>query len=48
MQSFLRFVNFYGDYITNANELTVLLYDLIAARTGDESIKLTVENVEIF
>ena len=46
MQSFLGFVNFYGNYISDATELTAPLYDLTAARNGDESIKLTAENLE--
>ena len=41
MQSFLGFVNFYGDYISDATEITALLYDLTASRKSDESIKLT-------
>ena len=48
MQSFLGFVNFYGDYISDATELTAPLYDLIAARKGDESIKMTAEHLESF
>ena len=32
MQSFVGFVNFYGDYISDATELTAPLYDLTAAR----------------
>ena len=48
MQSFLGFVNFYGDYISDATELTAPLYDLTAARKGDESIKLTAEHLESF
>ena len=48
MQSFLGFVNFYGDYISNAIELTAPLYNLIAARKGDESIKLTEEHLVSF
>ena len=48
MQSFLGFVNFHGDYISDATELTAPLYDLTAARKGDESIKLTAENLELF
>ena len=48
MQSFFGFVNFYGDYISDATELTAPLYDLTAARKGDESIKLTAEHLESF
>ena len=48
MQSFLGFVNFYGDYISDATELTAPLYDLTAERTRDESIKLTAEHLESF
>ena len=48
MQSFLKFVNFYGDYISNATKLTALLYDLTAARKGCESIKLKAEHLESF
>ena len=48
MQSFLGFVNFYGDYISDATELTAPLYKLTAARKADESIKLTAENLELF
>ena len=48
MQSFFGFVNFYGDYISDATELTALLYDLTAARKCDESIKLTAEHLESF
>ena len=48
MQSFLGFVNFYGDYISDATELTAPLYDLTAARKGDESIKLDAEHIESF
>ena len=44
MKSFLGFFNFYGDYISDATELTAPLYDLTAARKGDESIKLTAEH----
>ena len=46
MQSFLGFVNFYGDYISDATELRALLYDVTAARKNDESIKLTAEHLE--
>ena len=38
MQVYLKFVNFYGDYISDATELTAQLYDLTAASKGDESI----------
>ena len=48
MQSFYGFVNFYGDNISDATELTAPLNDLTAARKGDESIKLTAENLEFF
>ena len=48
MQSFLRFVDFYGDYISDATELTAPLYDFTDARKGDESIKLTAEHLESF
>ena len=43
---FLGFVNFYGNYISDAIELTAPLYDLTAARKVDESIKLTAEHFE--
>ena len=48
MQCFLKFVNFYGDYISDASELTGLLNDLTAARKGDKSIKLTAYHFEKF
>ena len=48
MQFFLGFVNFYGDYISDATELTAPLYDLTAARKGDESIKLNAEHFKSF
>ena len=48
MQSFLGFVNFYGDYISVATELTAPLYGLAAARKVNESIKLTAEHLESF
>ena len=48
MQSFLGFVNLYGDYISEATELTALLNDITAARKGDESIKLTAEHLKSF
>ena len=48
MQSFLRFVNFYNDNISDPTKLTQPLYDLTAAGKGDESIKLTVEHLESF
>ena len=48
MQLFIGFVNLYGDYISDATELTAPLYDFTAARKGDESIKLTAEHLESF
>ena len=48
MQSFLRFVNFYGDYISDATELTAPLHDLTAAREGDDSIKQTAKHLDSF
>ena len=48
MQSFIGFVNFYGDYISDATELTAPLYDLTDARKGDESIKPTAKRLESF
>ena len=48
MQSFLGFVNFYGDYISDGTELTAPLYDLTAGRKEDESIQLTAEHLESF
>ena len=48
MQSFPEFVNFDGDHISDAIELTAALYDLTAARKGDESIKLTAEHLKSF
>ena len=48
MQSFLGFVNLYGDYISDATELIAPLYDLTAARKRDESIKLTAKHLESF
>ena len=48
MQSLFRFVNFYGAYISDATELTASLYDLTAARKGDESINLKAEHLESF
>ena len=48
MQSFFGFVNSYNDNISDATELTAPLYDLTAARNGDESIKLTAEHLESF
>ena len=47
MKSFLGF-NFYCDYISDSTELTAPLYDLTAARTNDESIKLTAKQLESF
>ena len=48
LQSFVKFINLYGDYISDASELTAPLYDLTAARKGDKSIKLTAEHLESF
>ena len=48
MQSFLGFVNFYGDFLANATELTAQLYELTAARKGNDAIELSAENLAAF
>ena len=55
MQSFLGFVNFYGDFLVNATELTAQLYELTAqlyeltaARKGNDAIELSAENLAAF
>ena len=40
MQSFLKFVNFYGDYIANATEMTSPLFDLTASKKKDDPVQL--------
>ena len=39
---------FFGDFISDATELTSPLYDLTAARKGDKMIKLDAEHIELF
>ena len=46
MQSFLGFINCYGDYIADATELTSPLYDLTASKKGDDPIQLSAENIK--
>ena len=46
IQSFLIFVNFYGDDISDATKLTAPLYNFTPARKGDESLTLTAEHLE--
>ena len=48
MQSFLGFVNFNGDFLANATELTAQLYELTAARKGNDAIELSAENFAAF
>ena len=48
MQSLIGFVNFYGNNIFETTEHTAPLFDLIAARNGNESLKLTAEHLESF
>ena len=48
MQSFLGFVKFCNDYISDATELIAPLHNLTAARKCDESIKLTAKHLESF
>ena len=40
VQSFLGFVNFYGEFIANSTELSSPLYDLTAGRKGTEKVVL--------
>ena len=48
MQSFLGFVNFYGDFLANAIELTAQLYELTAAQKGNDAIEHSAENLAAF
>ena len=48
LQSFLRFVNFYSDFIDELTTLTSSLYDLTAARKGTEPVHFTRENIVRF
>ena len=38
VQSFLNFVNFYGNYIANSTDLTAPLYEFTVGRKGDDVI----------
>ena len=48
LQSFLGFVNFYGDFIHEQTALTASLYEMTAARKGTEQVHFSAENVERF
>ena len=48
LQSFLGFVNFYLDFIVEQTVLTSSLYDLTAARKGNEPVHFTREDIERF
>ena len=48
IQSFLGFVNFYGDFIADATRLTAPLYALAAGRKGTEKIVLDAEELVAF
>ena len=41
VQSFLGFINFYGDFMANSTELTAPLYDLTASRKGTDRVVFT-------
>ena len=46
MQLFLRFFNFYGDYIADYISFTLALYDFTANRKGDDTIRMFSDNVK--
>ena len=46
MQSVFGFVNLYGDYF--ADYLTAPLYDLTANRNGEDTIRMSPEDVKSF
>ena len=48
MQSFLGFVNFYGDYIADSTARTSALYDLTANRKGEDTIRMSPEDIKSF
>ena len=48
MQSFLVFINVYGDVISNSTEITAPLYDLTAARKRDDSIQVSSVDIKTF
>ena len=48
IQSFLGFVNFYGDFIHDATSLTAPLYALTAGRKGTDKVVLGVEELAAF
>ena len=48
LQSFLGFINFYGDFIDDATKLTAPLYDLTSVRNGADSIQFSSEHLNLF
>ena len=48
VQSFLGFVNFYGDYIAGSTRLTAPLYALTAGRRGTKKVVLDAEELVLF
>ena len=48
MKSFFGFINFYRDFIACNTELTAPLYDLTAARKGEDPIQLNTDKNKAF
>ena len=48
VQSFLRFINFYGELIPNSSHLTAPLYSLTVGKKGTDKVTLNADELAVF
>ena len=48
VQSFLGFINFYGEFIPNSTHLTEPLYNLTVGKKGTDKVSLNVDELAVF